>query len=199
MKKVVLALVLATLIAMGPVMASPWYGPGGRVAAVGEPPTSQFGNYAAYALARLQGVKAQVVGAIAGTPRNFIPFAVGLASFMYDVQHLTAGIVALLYYGNVKTFPDATEAGLLLALTGATPPKSPGQGNVSDFAEFLAASIYGIQGIKSDVLYLLANSSPGGYYPSFSDAIAGDMVAFLKIVGRVLVDLYNTTNYRAPV
>ncbi len=198
MKKVVLALVLATLMAVGPVMASPWYGPGGRVTKVGQPATSLFGNYAASALAYLQGVKAQVVGTIANDNARFVPFAVGLASFMYDVQHLTAGVVALLYYGNSTSFPNANEQALLLALTGATPPKTAGNGNVSDFAEFLAATIYGVQGIKGDVLYLLASGNNSGYYPNFSDAVATDMVNFLKIVKRVLFDLYTTSNLRTP-
>jgi hypothetical protein len=84
MKKVLLALVLVSIVAMGSAAASPWVSGA----------SGQFPGYAAKALSYFQNVKAQVLGEIATNYSTvFVP---SMASEIYDIEHVKAEVLGIL-------------------------------------------------------------------------------------------------------
>ncbi len=161
MKKVVLALLVAALLATASAAASPLYGEN----ALNTPKT--FATYAAQALTYFNDVKAQVIGAIANNDTLGHKFVAAMASQMYDLELLKAEVLNTLTSAtmNATNFDGGTDT--------------------IDFAEFLASSINDIEYIKGEVLKLLATD----YFPGFADGIANQMIYRMKIVARVVYDL----------
>ncbi len=159
MKKVVLALLVAALLATASAVASPLYGEG----TLNEPGT--YATYAAQALTYFNDVKAQVIGAIANNGTLASKLAAATASQMYDLERLKAAVLYLLTTWDQRDYYLGTDT--------------------IDYAEFLAQSTYSVEYIKGEVLKLLATD----YFPDFADGLANQMIYRMKIVARVVYDL----------